>query len=73
MNAQTEIPVPPVGRRRVWPFAEMKVGESIFFPGITLLKATGASSSARNHHGFEFAHRTVIEGGAKGVRVWRTK
>lgn len=66
------VPIPTKtneGRPRIYPFDELKVGESFFVNGKTAGFISGSRDQAQRRTGFVFAARTV-EG---GVRVWRTK
>jgi hypothetical protein len=66
------IPMPKEarGRKRLWPFADMEVGDSFFLAGDSAKcqrVLTNASRYYRNKTGAVFVTRSV-EGGA---RVWR--
>jgi hypothetical protein len=66
------IPLPQEarGRRRLWPFADMEIGDSFFLPGESAecqRVLRNASSHYQRKTGAVFATRSV-EGGA---RVWR--
>jgi len=64
------VPMPPrrrgAGRNRVYPFAEMEVGDSFFHEGSASSVEAAASNYARRS-GKRFAAR-YIDG---GVRIWR--
>lgn len=67
-----DIPVPTEarGRKRIWPFADMEIGDSFFLAGDGVeCQRTLASASTyyQRRHGMAFVTRKV-EGGA---RVWR--
>jgi hypothetical protein len=66
------------GRNPVYPFAEMKVGDSFFLPAteeatpskiINRISAASATYRLRNNNGFRVAVRS-LDG---GVRVWRVE
>jgi hypothetical protein len=63
------IPDADVGRRRRYPWKEMKVGDSFFS------KAKGfetlASRANRVYFPRKWTWRTVTEEGVKGIRAWR--
>lgn len=58
-----------VGRPTIYPFADLKIGESILIPGKKSASSLSSSiQTVRKRTGFEFTTRK--EDG--GVRVWRT-
>jgi hypothetical protein len=65
----------PVRRKSRFPFAAMKVGDSIFVPAETAADRKRVTSRAGvfkfDHAGWDY--RTVVEtkNGVRGVRVWR--
>ena len=68
MQIETKIPMPATRSR--YPFKEMKVGESVFFPNA----ATGgkeyiAANMIGRNHGKKFSGRAV-DG---GLRIWRVE
>lgn len=62
------LPKPPRAGSRKYPFPEMEVGDSFFAADASILSLHGC---ARLHRPKKFSCRTVVEGGLKGVRVWR--
>lgn len=73
IKVESGIPVPARtnrqgGRPSIYPFADLKVGESFFVPGKTVKTMSQTASKAAKRLGIEVITRTV-EG---GVRVWRT-
>ena len=76
-----DIPCPEIrrGRPEKYFFRLMMVGESKFFPNQHTCPVTGdaraygAAKTHGRHAGKKFAGRTVIEGGQKGVRIWRVE
>lgn len=62
--------------RSMYPFREMEVGDSIFYPGEwrtiheckPYLAAVTVTKRDRN---LKFAGRKVVENGTRGVRIWR--
>lgn len=78
MTAQIKIekgiPVPSKGRKsRLYPLADMQVGDSFFAPGRVVQQLTAAVARPAKIMGAKFACRTVTENGVKGVRVWRVE
>lgn len=72
------IPPPPRAHRsRKYPFADMKPGDSAFFPGENKRdKQHPAFMVARNYvkrKGWRIMLRSVTEGGVDGVRIWRVE
>ena len=68
------VPMPDLhqgaGRPRIYPFADMKVGQSVFVDGGKLRgKEHGAARKHGQRHGKRFAVRTV-DG---GIRIWRVE
>lgn len=66
------IPIPTVGTRRKFPFAEMKIGDSFFISqieGETNSVRSTACYYARRNPGYKFRVKRV-EG---GTRVWRVQ
>jgi hypothetical protein len=64
------LPQDPRGRRQIWPFADMEIGDSFFLAGESAKcqrALRNASSRYQRKTGAVFATRSV-EGGA---RVWR--
>lgn len=59
---------PPNGRPVKYPIGHLKIGESIFLPGVTTRQISGVK---RNHHPKLFDVCAVEENGARGVRVTR--
>ena len=57
------------GRRGIYPWQDMEVGDSFFAPDQTVTQMAGAASSNHKSTGRKYSCRTV-DG---GVRVWRVK
>ena len=75
MQIQTDIPIPedrPGGYYR-YRWEEMKVGDSFFVPEISISSLSSAANRAASRLNMKFTCRTVTEGAAGGVRVWRTE
>lgn len=74
MKIDRHIPPPPQ-RGKTYPFANMKPGDSAFFPGENKSdKHHPAYMNAYNYvkrKGWRIAVRSVIEGDVKGIRIWR--
>ena len=73
IKIESGIPVPAGtnrsgGRKAVYPFADLKVGESFFVAGKSVKTMSQTANKAAKRIGVELITRTV-EG---GVRVWRT-
>ncbi|MGA7885272.1 MAG: hypothetical protein WCA44_05970 [Acidobacteriaceae bacterium] len=51
----------------------MKVGDSFFVPEISISSLSSAANRAATRLNMKFTCRTVTEGEAAGVRVWRTE
>ncbi len=73
IKVESGIPVPARtnrqgGRPSIYPFADLKAGESFFVPGKTAKTMSQTASKAAKRLKIELITRTV-EG---GVRVWRT-
>jgi hypothetical protein len=58
------------GRKCLYPWAEMVVGDSFFVPK-TSKTMNGSVAAAARRLGFRFVARTVEEEGVQGCRVWR--
>lgn len=80
MQIDSHVPPPRAfkgknGRRSIYPFREMKPGESLFIPhegAITKCAAYhGAATLQKRDPAYRFAGQTVIENGKPGVRIWR--
>jgi hypothetical protein len=71
LKVEKGVPVPQkesgAGRKALYPWRNMNVGDSFFVPGKTVYQFTGHLSSAKQATGFTFTQRRV-DG---GVRVWR--
>ena len=73
IKVESGIPVPARtnrqgGRPFIYPFADLKVGESFFVPGKKVKTMSQAASRAAKRRKIEHITRT----GEGGVRVWRT-
>lgn len=69
MEIQKDIPVPPA-RSRGYPFAEMAVGDSVFFADCdSYCKEYSAARVYGHRSGKKFSARTDRD----GLRVWRVK
>lgn len=69
---EKNVPLPPKsqpGRKEKYPFREMEVGDSFL---VTDQKKQPSVTGAGKKYGMTFVSRTVVEGGVKGYRVWRT-
>ena len=68
-----DFPIPEMhgGRWSKWPWRDMKIGDSFFMPGKTIIKASREAWAAHHRINMKFACRTVTENGVKGVRIWR--
>ncbi len=58
------------GRPRVYPFPQMKVGDSFYVNGG---KTTGAVSAAACYHAKNRGGKFAVREEGKGVRCWRIK
>lgn len=69
IKIEHNIPIPPpeTGRKRRWPFLEMKVGESIEVLEIEADRARAAAHNTATRHGFQFTTRRT----GVGIRIWR--
>ncbi|WP_137390864.1 hypothetical protein [Rhodoligotrophos defluvii] len=69
---ESGVPIPPVRKKESqYPWAELKVGDSFFIPGINANQASSAATRRRHRFGGRYRCRTMVVGGQKGVRVWR--
>jgi len=58
------------GRKSKYPFATMKIRDSVFIEGpISIISSASAKMGRRRNR--KFRCRTVEENGIKGTRVWR--
>jgi len=83
MQIDKDVPLPNApsfagkGKRRsMYPFREMKAGDSIFYPGEwhSLLECKpylAAVTVTKRDRTLKFAGRKVVENGTRGVRIWR--
>lgn len=73
MNIDKNIPIPQSGGRvrpSLYPFAEMEIGDSVFFPDEprgSRSKPSIASAQLGRYRGWKFSSR-AMDG---GVRIWR--
>ena len=63
MEFEIEKGIPLTKPRSRYPFREMEVGDSVFIPGVNVVNFSVPPR--------QFAKRTRVENGVKGVRVWR--
>lgn len=61
--------IPPPPPRAHFPFAKMKVGQSIRVPEKEAKRARASAYETGRRRGWKFVTRT----NAKGVRIWRIK
>lgn len=77
ISIQKNVPVPPpaVGRKRIYPFPEMEVGDSFFKqadnPELLRGSIAGSASQYAKASGKKFISRIVHEGSVTGIRIWR--
>lgn len=64
------IPFPPPHQSAKYPFGMMEVGDSFLAMGVT---ASSLHQGMRRHRPKRFVARTVVEAGARGMRVWRVE
>lgn len=64
------VPLPPRSHNRRYRFAEMEIDDSAFLPNTI---ASGVHSRVQYLKPKKFTVRSVVEGGVKGVRIWRIK
>ena len=79
---EKDVPIPPrrrgVVQKSPWPWPEMEVNDSIFFPArkgedaMTIRKRVYTHVYTRKNNK-KFASRWVKHEGKLGLRVWRTK
>lgn len=65
------IPIPAKNTRNglcKYPFGQMEIGDSFFSPQ---LKANYMNGYVQRLKPRKFTVRTMVEGGIKGIRVWR--
>lgn len=74
MSFDKHIPPPKIKHPA---FRQMDVGDSVFVPYEGSISSCPAYAYAatiqRRSDVFQFAGRTVVEKGVKGVRIWRTR
>lgn len=58
------------GRKRIYPFNQMEIGDSFAVEIENRARVVSAASSCR---GMKFATRVVLEDGKKVCRVWRVE
>lgn len=80
IKVDKDIPIPKYWQRTMYPFANMKVGDSFFVPNMKKIngstmsrKVTMAAYVYGWRHEMKFITRTVTEEGIVGIRVWRIK
>jgi hypothetical protein len=78
MEIDKGIPIPPhmggPGAPKSAPFHEMEIGDSVFFPTKTRereLSVRSLASAWKKRSGYSFATHVVVEGGIRGIRIWR--
>jgi hypothetical protein len=59
------------GRKRLYPFPDMEIGDSFFAEGKTIELLTTNASIYGTRHGKKFSCKSTESMGQKGVRVWR--
>lgn len=63
------------GRLSRYPFRQMEIGDSAFFPGANKVNAQHpaymAAKTIQKRDGLRFTLRSVVENGVEGVRIWR--
>lgn len=73
IEVQHDVPIPEdrINRESKYPFADMKVGSSFFYPGKTSDQLSNAASHWRKKFGWSFLCMNITEGGVAGARIWR--
>lgn len=72
------VPLPPRGRKPVYPFDSLAVGESFFTPGATTARLCAAArrvtlaDTKADREARKFTVRAARESGVDGARCWRT-
>lgn len=67
---EKNVPIPPIsrGRKPIYPFAEMSIGDSVLFEGKSVNQMNSAYQSYRKIH----PHiKLTIRKTKEGTRVWR--
>jgi len=68
---EKDVPLPEAyqgGRKTIYPYASMEVGDSFFVPNTTQRQISGSVQTYQKLHGVKFATRKDGD----GVRIWRT-
>ena len=65
-----ELTNPRRGRKRIYPFQQMEVGDSFVVEIQNRARVVSAASSCKE---MKFATRVVVEDGKKVCRVWRVE
>lgn len=65
---EKNVPIPVGGRKSIYPFGEMEVGDSFFVPSIAAQTVRSAAHTYGLKHRVKFS--SYKEG--DGVRIWRT-
>ena len=65
------LPIPVYNN--AYPWNSMGVGDSFFVAGKKPSGMSGVKRYQTDRYGFKYTCRTVMEGGVKGTRVWRTE
>jgi hypothetical protein len=72
LSVERGVPLPPKSADRViYPFGDMKIGDSFFAAGIAINRVSSAASLHGQRHGGRWTCRTVTEDGVRGTRCWR--
>ena len=73
---EENVPIPKArpGRKPIYPFSTMAVGDSIFIADPDAKKAKSAACGTGNkRNGKRFRSRRLTENDQCGVRIWRTE
>lgn len=72
LKIDTHVPLPAridAGRPPLYPFKQMRVGDSVFYQGIDAIKLRNAAGVYKTHHkDWNYATRKEND----GIRLWRT-
>jgi hypothetical protein len=61
------------GRRPIYPWSELAVGDSFFIPHMTQTGLSGSVANAQRRFGIKINTRVEVKDGTRGVRVYRTE
>lgn len=73
ITIEKSVPLPHLGRKHLYPFGDMEVGDSFLVPVAKHSAVYGSASYYGKRNKQKFAVRKLVEKGKPVARCWRVK